>query len=181
MEKVYDWLRQIFAFMIISNMFTSLFASGKYADYIKMALKLILIIIIITPIINAVGNENVINKNITSIYEKLEKNLVTLSGTDNSLNVDNSGKTSNTAVLTSSLAKSIKQNIKPIADVYGAVITDVEVEVNDNWQENVELKTVTIYMQKLNKSDKESFRKEVTDMLITDTEVIKIKLSDKEV
>ena len=49
-EAVYLWLRQVIVFYIISTLFVNAVASDKYKEYIRIVTRMILILIIISPL-----------------------------------------------------------------------------------------------------------------------------------
>lgn len=67
-EVVYTWLKQVITFYIISSLLINVVVSDKYKDYIRMITRIILVLIIISPVIKQAGG-NIIKNSIDTFYK----------------------------------------------------------------------------------------------------------------
>ena len=68
-EAVYIWLRQVIVFYIISTLFVNAVASDKYKEYIRIVTRMILILIIISPLTGFWSNGSLIKNRLSMIYK----------------------------------------------------------------------------------------------------------------
>ena len=68
-EAVYIWLRQVIVFYIISTLFVNAVASDKYKEYIRIVIRMILILIIISPLTGFWSNGSFIKNRLWMIYK----------------------------------------------------------------------------------------------------------------
>ena len=68
-EAVYIWLRQVIVFYIISTLFVNAVASDKYKEYIRIVTRMILILIIISPLTGFWSNGSFIKNRLWMIYK----------------------------------------------------------------------------------------------------------------
>ena len=66
-EAVYLWLRQVIVFYIISTLFVNAVASDKYKEYIRIVTRMILILIIISPLTGFWSNGSLIKNRLSMI------------------------------------------------------------------------------------------------------------------
>ena len=68
-EAVYIWLRQVIVFYIISTLFVNAVASDKYKEYIRIVTRMILILIITSPLTGFWSNGSLIKNRLSMIYK----------------------------------------------------------------------------------------------------------------
>lgn len=58
MEFVYSWFKQIFMFSILASLLVNIMPDEKYAKYMRFITRLLIIIIVLTPLLKIFGQKN---------------------------------------------------------------------------------------------------------------------------
>lgn len=161
MEGVYEWLRQIIIFYILSVMVINV-VSEKYINYIRLVTRTILILLVITPLLNITGQPDTIKNKLENVYKEYSTAYYSkaLSGQVHTYNTE--------TVLTEAVSLKAKNLLRE----YSAVLKKAVVDVNEADEEAANINKITIYTEKLKKSDQQAFKSRLSEQLGIEKEKI---------
>ena len=160
-EGVYEWLRQIIIFYILSVLVINV-VSEKYINYIRLVTRTILILLVITPLLNITGQPYTIKNKLENVYKEYSTAYYSeaLSGQVHTYNTE--------TVLT----EAVSLKAKNLLMEYSAVLKKAVVDVNEADEEAANINKITIYTEKLKKSDQQDFKSRLSEQLGIEKEKI---------
>lgn len=161
MDGVYEWLRQIIIFYILSVLVINV-VSEKYINYIRLVTRTILILLVITPLLNITGQLDTIKNKVKNVYKEYSTAYYSeaLSGWVHTYNTE--------AVLTEAVSLKAENLLRE----YSAVLKKVVVDVNEADEAAANIDKITIYTEKLKKSDQKDFKSRLSEQLGIEKEKI---------
>ena len=161
MEGVYEWLRQIIIFYILSVLVINV-VSEKYINYIRLVTRTILILLVITPLLNITGQLDTIKNKVKNVYKEYSTAYYSeaLSGQVHTYNTE--------AVLTEVVSLKAENLLRE----YSAVLKKAVVDVNEADEAAANIDKITIYTEKLKKSDQKDFKSRLSEQLGIEKEKI---------
>lgn len=171
---IYTWLRQIVIFYILSALIVNAIVSDKYKNYIKIIARLILIIIVISPVINFLSGKDNVKNNVQKLYKNYT------AAYNNTCNITDGFSYTKEDVI----KQVIKQKVKDVLAVNNITADDVKVIIKtpntykDNSMENnndMTVASVIITADKLKKTDIEQLKQNISSETGIDNDKIHIK------
>lgn len=156
-EAVYLWLRQVIVFYIISTLFVNAVASDKYKEYIRIVTRMILILIIISPLTGFWSNGSLIKNRLSMIYKDY---------------MEISKKTSDTSedfsyTIEDALSKTLELKVKEILKDNNIAYDSINVNISRNaglsGNERMAVSSVVINTKNMKKTDIENIGHEISD------------------
>ena len=156
-EAVYLWLRQVIVFYIISTLFVNAVASDKYKEYIRIVTRMILILIIISPLTGFWRNGSLIKNRLSMIYKDY---------------MEISKKTSDTSedfsyTIEDALSQTVELKVKEILKDNNIAYDSINVNISRNaglsGNERMAESSVVINTKNMKKTDIENIGHEISD------------------
>lgn len=156
-EAVYVWLRQVVVFYIISTLLVNAVIADKYKDYIRIVTRMILILIVISPVARLYGNENIIKDKLDMVYkEYLQMNKKTDDiSEDFSYTVEDA--------LTQTLEFKVKEVLNENNISAGHIDVNIDRKADLSSSDESVVLSLVINAKNLKKSDIEKIRHEISD------------------
>lgn len=156
-EAVYIWLRQVIVFYIISTLFVNAVASDKYKEYIRIVTRMILILIIISPLTGFWSNGNFIKNRLWMIY----KDYMEISKKTYDISEDFS------YTIEDALSKTLELKVKEILKDNNIAYDSIKVNISRNAglsdNERMAVSSVVINTKNMKKTDIENIGHEISD------------------
>ena len=149
-EAVYIWLRQVIFFYIISTLFVNAVASDKYKEYIRIVTRMILILIIISPLTGFWSNGSLIKNRLSMIY----KDYMEISKKTSDISEDFS------YTIEDALSKTVELKVKEILKDNN-IAYDRNAGLSGN--ERMAVSSVVINTKNMKKTDIENIGHEISD------------------
>lgn len=156
-EAVYIWLRQVIVFYIISTLFVNAVASDKYKEYIRIVTRMILILIIISPLTGFWSNGSLIKNRLSMIYKDY---------------MEMSKKTSDISegfsyTIEDALSQTLELKVKEILNDNNITYDSIKVNISRNaglsGNERMAVSSVVINTKNMKKTDIENIGHEISD------------------
>lgn len=156
-EAVYIWLRQVIVFYIISTLFVNAVASDKYKEYIRIVTRMILILIIISPLTGFWSNGSLIKNRLWMIY----KDYMEISKKTSDISEDFS------YTIEDALSKTLELKVKEILNDNNIAYDSIKVNISRNAglsdNERMAVSSVVINTKNMKKTDIENIGHEISD------------------
>lgn len=156
-EAVYIWLRQVIVFYIISTLFVNAVASDKYKEYIRIVTRMILILIIISPLTGFWSNGSLIKNRLSMIY----KDYMEISKKTSDISEDFS------YTIEDALSKTVELKVKEILKDNNIAYDSRKVNISRNaglsGNERMAVSSVVINTKNMKKTDIENIGHEISD------------------
>ena len=156
-EAVYIWLRQVIVFYIISTLFVNAVASDKYKEYIRIVTRMILILIIISPLTGFWSNGSLIKNRLSMIY----KDYMEISKKTSDISEDFS------YTIEDALSKTLELKVKEILKDNNIAYDSIKVNISRNAglsrNERMAVSSVVINTKNMKKTDIENIGHEISD------------------
>lgn len=167
-EVVYTWLKQVITFYIISSLLINVVVSDKYKDYIRMITRIILVLIIISPVIKQAGG-NIIKNSIDTFY----KDYSSVYYKNNADNTNGYSFTVRDVVI-----KTVRLQVAEVLGEYNMQADNIDVAVSDvasGDYGNMTVEKVVIHINRLKKSDIDTLKEKISAKTGIDVGSIYIK------
>ena len=167
--SIYSWLRQIITLFIISTFLVNVVMPGKYKEYIRLVMRIMLIIIIIAPVMKLFNNTDIFQKKLQSLYKEYSDTYYQ----DEVNNIQDYNYTVKDAV-----TQTVRLKVKNILNDYEVQYDDIEILIDDNNQENnkqVTISKIIIHIKKKKKTDIEQVKEKISNEIDIDYGNIYIK------
>ena len=156
-EAVYIWLRQVIVFYIISTLFVNAVASDKYKEYIRIVTRMILILIIISPLTGFWSNGSLIKNRLSMIY----KDYMEISKKTSDISEDFS------YTIEDALSQTVELKVKEILKDNNIAYDSIKVNISRNaalsGYERMAVSSVVINTKNMKKTDIENIGHEISD------------------
>ena len=156
-EAVYIWLRQVIVFYIISTLFVNAVASDKYKEYIRIVTRMILILIIISPLTGFWSNGSLIKNRLSMIY----KDYMEISKKTSDISEDFS------YTIEDALSKTLELKVEEILKDNNIAYDSIKVNISRNaglsGNERMAVSSVVINAKNMKKTDIENIGHEISD------------------
>lgn len=156
-EAVYIWLRQVIVFYIISTLFVNAVASDKYKEYIRIVTRMILILIIISPLTGFWSNGSLIKNRLSMIY----KDYMEISKKTSDISEDFS------YTIEDALSKTVELKVKEILNDNNIAYDSIKVNISGNaglsGNESLAVSSVVINAKNMKKTDIENIGHKISD------------------
>lgn len=156
-EAVYIWLRQVIVFYIISTLFVNAVASDKYKEYIRIVTRMILILIIISPLTGFWSNGSLIKNRLWMIY----KDYMEISKKTSDISEDFS------YTIEDALSQTVELKVKEILNDNNIAYDSIKVNISRNAglsdNERMAVSSVVINTKNMKKTDIENIGHEISD------------------
>ena len=156
-EAVYLWLRQVIVFYIISTLFVNSVASDKYKEYIRIVTRMILILIIISPLTGFWSNGSLIKNRLSMIY----KDYMEISKKTSDISEDFS------YTIEDALSQTVELKVKEILKDNNIAYDSIKVNISRNaglsGNERMAVSSVVINTKNMKKTDIENIGHEISD------------------
>lgn len=156
-EAVYIWLRQVIVFYIISTLFVNAVASDKYKEYIRIVTRMILILIIISPLTGFWSNGSLIKNRLSMIY----KDYMEISKKTSDISEDFS------YTIEDALSKTLELKVEEILKDNNIAYDSIKVNISRNaglsGNERMAVSSVVINAKNMKKTDVENIGHEISD------------------
>lgn len=156
-EAVYIWLRQVIVFYIISTLFVNAVASDKYKEYIRIVTRMILILIIISPLTGFWSNGSLIKNRLSMIY----KDYMEISKKTSYISEDFS------YTIEDALSKTVELKVKEILKDNNIAYDSIKVNISRNaglsGNERMAVSSAVINTKNMKKTDIENIGHEISD------------------
>lgn len=156
-EAVYIWLRQVIVFYIISTLFVNAVASDKYKEYIRIVTRMILILIIISPLTGFWSNGSLIKNRLSMIY----KDYMEISKKTSGISEDFSYTIED--ALSKTLELKVKEILKDNNIAYDSIKVNISRNASLSGNERIAVSSVVINTKNMKKTDIENIRHEISD------------------
>lgn len=156
-EAVYIWLRQVIFFYIISTLFVNAVASDKYKEYIRIVTRMILILIIISPLTGFWSNGSLIKNRFSMIY----KDYMEISKKTSDISEDFSYTIED--ALSQTLELKVKEILKDNNIAYDSIKVNISRNAGLSGNERMAVSSVVINTKNMKKTDIENIGHEISD------------------
>lgn len=156
-EAVYTWLRQVIVFYIISTLFVNAVASDKYKEYIRIVTRMILILIIISPLTGFWSNGSLIKNRLWMIYKDYMEISKKTSGISEGFSYTIEDALSQTVEL------KVKEVLKDNNIAYDSIKVNISRNAGLGGNESLAASSVIIDVKNMKKSDIENIRHKISD------------------
>lgn len=156
-EAVYIWLRQVIVFYIISTLFVNAVASDKYKEYIRIVTRMILILIIISPLTGFWSNGSLIKNRLSMIY----KDYMEMSKKTSDISEGFSYTIED--ALSQTLELKVKEILKDNNIAYDSIKVNISRNAGLSGNERMAVSSVVINTKNMKKTDIENIGHEISD------------------
>lgn len=156
-EAVYLWLRQVIVFYIISTLFVNAVASDKYKEYIRIVTRMILILIIISPLTGFWSNGSLIKNRLSMIY----KDYMEISKKTSDISEGFSYTIED--ALSQTLELKVKEILKDNNIAYDSIKVNISRNAGLSGNERMAVSSVVINTKNMKKTDIENIGHEISD------------------
>ena len=156
-EAVYLWLRQVIVFYIISTLFVNAVASDKYKEYIRIVTRMILILIIISPLTGFWSNGSLIKNRLSMIckdYMEISKKTSDISE-DFSYTIEDA--------LSQTVELKVKEILKDNNIAYDSIKVNISRNAGLSGNERMAVSSVVINTKNIKKTDIENIGHVISD------------------
>lgn len=156
-EAVYIWLRQVIVFYIISTLFVNAVASDKYKEYIRIVTRMILILIIISPLTGFWSNGSFIKNRLWMIY----KDYMEIS--KKTYDISEGFSYTIEDALSQTLELKVKEILKDNNIAYDSIKVNISRNAGLSGNERMAVSSVVINTKNMKKTDIENIGHEISD------------------
>ena len=126
MEQIYTWIRNIVIYMILNTIIMNLLGNKSYKKYISIVSGMILVLIVISPLVNLIKLDEILDYNFKS-------NDFAIETADFKNNLARVEKEQRTAVL-SEYNKKIKSQVEELLLEEDVILTQFDVTINMDYE-----------------------------------------------
>lgn len=168
-EAVYIWLRQVIVFYIISTLLVNAVVADKYKEYIRVVTRMILILIVISPVTGLFGNQNIIKDKLQMVYKEYSQMNKKTESVSESFGY----------TVQDALMQTIKYKVKEVLRDNNIISDNIKVNIDRKADlsdsDEFSVSSLVIKVENIRKTDVENIRHKISDETGIEIEKINIK------